>query len=105
MIFEFMNHLIQTIMNHKIINTFSFENRFFKINIGNKILKSFPNLVNQYLIWLFRSTLPLTSKLMLIESTQTEVAIFEALLILKNHYKTEDIPNRNKENLEYFNSS
>ncbi len=92
-------------MNQTKINTSYCEDSFFKINIKNKILKSFPNLVNQYLIWLFRSTLPLTSKLMLIESTQTEIAIFEALLILKNHYKTEDIPNRNKENQEYFNSS
>lgn len=86
-------------------NKISLEDCFFKINLGNKILKNFPNLVNQYLIWLFRSTLPLTSKLMLIESTQTEVAILEALLILKNHYKTEDIPKRDKENLTYFNSS
>jgi hypothetical protein len=89
----------------KQFNTYSSKNNFFKINIGNKILKKFPNLVNHYLIWLFRSTLPLSSKLMLIESTQTEVAILEALLILKNHYKTEDIPNRNKENQEHFNSS
>jgi hypothetical protein len=92
-------------MNRKKINNFSSKNNFFKINLGNKILKNFPNLVNQYLIWLFRSTLPLTSKLMLIESTQTEVAILEALLILKKHYKTDDIPKRDKENLTYFNSS
>jgi hypothetical protein len=89
----------------KQLNTYSSKKNFFKINLGTKILKNFPNLVNQYLIWLFRSTLPLTSKLMLIESTQTEIAILESLLILKSHYKTEDIPKRDKENLTYFNSS
>jgi hypothetical protein len=91
--------------NIKLKNTASFFNGFFKTNLNKDVFSQAPLLVGIYCSWLSRSTMGISNKQILIENTHTETALLEAIHILKNNYKSELIPKRNKEILELFNSS
>lgn len=91
--------------NVSVTNTTPLLNLFFKTNLNEELFFEVPLLVGIYHSWLFRSTLEISKKLILIDNIHNETELLEAISILKKHYKSELIPKRNKEILELFNSS
>lgn len=75
---------------------------FFRIHFSEKIRQDYPELIDKYKASLYRSTMLLKNKLILIDYTHTETAILEAIIILKNHYSCSEIKRRNQELENYL---